>query len=74
MRGGPRAAAMITDNQCYQLAQNLHLQHIAIERKQIDDFFQLDDDFHQKLAQIADCQLAWIPLKISKRQSTGFAI
>ncbi|EEN6691550.1 GntR family transcriptional regulator [Salmonella enterica subsp. enterica serovar Paratyphi B] len=54
-----RAAAMITDNQCYQLAQNLHLQHIAIERKQIDDFFQLDDDFHQKLAQIADCQLAW---------------
>ncbi len=33
-----RAAAMITDNQCYQLAQNLHLQHIAIERKQIDDF------------------------------------
>lgn len=27
--------------------------------QQIDDFFQLDDDFHQKLAQIADCQLAW---------------
>lgn len=36
-----RAAAMITDNQCYQLAQNLHLQHIAIERKQIDDFSSL---------------------------------
>ncbi|MGS9202826.1 FCD domain-containing protein, partial [Salmonella enterica subsp. enterica serovar Infantis] len=54
-----RAAAMITANQCYQLAQNLHLQHIAIERKQIYDFFQLDDDFHQKLAQIAVCQLAW---------------
>lgn len=39
MCGGPSRSAMITDNQCYQLAQNLHLQHIAIERKQIDDFF-----------------------------------
>jgi DNA-binding GntR family transcriptional regulator len=25
----------------------------------LNDFFQLDDEFHQKLAQIADCQLAW---------------
>jgi DNA-binding GntR family transcriptional regulator len=32
---------------------------IAIDRKQLNDFFQLDDEFHQKLAQIADCQLAW---------------
>ncbi len=29
----------------------------AHERKQIDDFSAFDDDFHQKLAQIADCQL-----------------
>lgn len=41
MRGAFAVAAMITDNQCYQLAQNLHLQHIAIERKQIDDFSSL---------------------------------
>jgi DNA-binding GntR family transcriptional regulator len=38
---------------------NLHQQRIAIDRKQLNDFFQLDDEFHQKLAQIADCQLAW---------------
>ena len=45
--------------QCYQLEQNLHQQRIAIERKQLDDFFELDDNFHQLLTQIADCQLAW---------------
>ncbi|POT57422.1 GntR family transcriptional regulator [Citrobacter amalonaticus] len=54
-----RAASMITDSQCYQLEQNLNQQRIAIERKQINDFFDLDDDFHHKLAAIADCQLAW---------------
>ena len=54
-----RAASMITESQCYQLEQNLHQQRIAIERKQLDDFFELDDNFHQLLTQIADCQLAW---------------
>ncbi|EHJ4092176.1 GntR family transcriptional regulator [Escherichia fergusonii] len=54
-----RAASMITEGQCYQLEQNLQLQRIAIERKQLNDFFDLDDDFHQKLATIANCQLAW---------------
>ncbi|WJD48437.1 MULTISPECIES: GntR family transcriptional regulator [unclassified Enterobacter] len=54
-----RAATMINDSQSYQLEQNLHQQRIAIDRKQLNDFFQLDDEFHQKLAQIADCQLAW---------------
>ncbi|WP_312947225.1 GntR family transcriptional regulator [Superficieibacter sp.] len=54
-----RAATMINDNHIYQLEQNLHQQRIAIERKQLNDFFQLDDEFHQKLALIADCQLAW---------------
>lgn len=33
-----RAASMITDNQCYQLEQNLHQQRIAIDRKQLNDF------------------------------------
>jgi DNA-binding GntR family transcriptional regulator len=50
---------MMTDSYCYQLEQNLNQQRTAIERKQLNDFFQLDDEFHQKLAQIADCQLAW---------------
>ncbi|XPE55828.1 FCD domain-containing protein [Shigella flexneri] len=34
-------------------------QRIAIERKQLVLFFELDDSFHQLLTQIADCQLAW---------------
>lgn len=54
-----RAALMIDDSACYQLEQNLNQQRTAIERKQLNDFFELDDNFHQKLAQIADCQLAW---------------
>lgn len=54
-----RAAGMVNDEQLWQLEQNLHQQQIAIERKQLNDFFQLDDELHQKLALIADCQLAW---------------
>ena len=27
--------------------------------EELDDFFELDDNFHQLLTQIADCQLAW---------------
>lgn len=54
-----RAATMITDKQLYQLKQNLHQQRIAIDRLQHNDFFQLDDEFHQLLSLIADCQLAW---------------
>ena len=54
-----RAATMITDAQSYQLEQNLHQQRIAIDRQQLNDFFLLDDEFHQLLSNIADCQLAW---------------
>jgi len=54
-----RAAGMVTDAQLYPLEQNLHQQRTAIDRKQLNDFFLLDDEFHQKLALIADCQLAW---------------
>lgn len=54
-----RAANRVTPEQLYLLEQNLKLQHNAIERNQINDFFLLDDDFHQQLAQIAECQLAW---------------
>ncbi|HHJ4166412.1 TPA: GntR family transcriptional regulator, partial [Raoultella ornithinolytica] len=54
-----RAAGMITAEQIYQLEQNLNQQRIAVERQQLNDFFQLDDEFHQKLSLIADCQLAW---------------
>ncbi|MBS1205320.1 MAG: GntR family transcriptional regulator [Proteobacteria bacterium] len=54
-----RAATLIDDSACYLLEQNLNQQRTAIERKQLNDFFELDDNFHQKLALIADCQLAW---------------
>ncbi|EMH4161045.1 GntR family transcriptional regulator [Pluralibacter gergoviae] len=54
-----RAASLINDEQCYRLEQNLHQQSIAVSRQQVNDFFVLDDEFHQLLSQIADCQLAW---------------
>lgn len=54
-----RAASKVTTEQLYQLEQNLKQQHTAIEENKINDFFVLDDDFHQQLAQIAECQLAW---------------
>ncbi|HHX1816305.1 TPA: GntR family transcriptional regulator [Klebsiella pneumoniae] len=54
-----RAAGMINEEQLYQLEQNLHQQRIAVDRQQLNDFFLLDDEFHQKLSIIADCQLAW---------------
>ncbi len=42
-----RAAGMITAEQIYQLEQNLNQRCIAVERQQLNDFFQLDDEFHQ---------------------------
>ena len=54
-----RAASMVTDNQLYMLEQLLNRQHVAIECSQLDDFFQLDDEFHEQLALVADCRLAW---------------
>ncbi|NUU67907.1 GntR family transcriptional regulator [Enterobacteriaceae bacterium BIT-l23] len=54
-----RAASLINDDWLWQLEQNLSQQRSAIDRQQQNDFFTLDDDFHQKMALIADCQLAW---------------
>ncbi|MTD39709.1 FCD domain-containing protein [Erwinia sp. CPCC 100877] len=54
-----RAATLISDDWLWKLEQNLSQQRSAIDRQQQNDFFSLDDDFHQKLALIADCQLAW---------------
>lgn len=54
-----RAAGMVNDEHLYQLEQNLNQQRTAVERQQLNDFFLLDDEFHQKLSMIADCQLAW---------------
>lgn len=54
-----RAAELITDEQVYQLEQNLYQQRLAVERQQSSAFFQLDDEFHQLISNIADCPLAW---------------
>ncbi|WMY76360.1 GntR family transcriptional regulator [Buttiauxella selenatireducens] len=54
-----RAARMATDEHLYLLEQLLNQQRTAIERNQLDDFFQLDDEFHQQLALVADCPLSW---------------
>ena len=54
-----RAATMATDEHLYMLEQLLNQQRTAIDRNQLDDFFQLDDEFHQQLALVADCSLAW---------------
>lgn len=54
-----RTANMATESDLYMLEQLLNQQRIAIERNQLDDFFQLDDEFHQRLALVADCHLAW---------------
>lgn len=54
-----RAASMATDEHLYMLEQLLNQQRTAIDRNQLDDFFQLDDEFHQQLALVADCRLAW---------------
>jgi DNA-binding GntR family transcriptional regulator len=54
-----RAASMATESHLYMLEQLLNQQRVAIERNQLDDFFQLDDEFHERLALVADCRLAW---------------
>ncbi len=69
-----RAAGMINEEQLYQLEQNLHQQRIAVDRQQLNDFFLLDDEFHQKLSIIADCQLAGRQWKILKPPSIASAI
>ena len=54
-----RAAEKVTHSDLYTLEHLLNQQSVAISDGQIDDFFSLDDKFHQQLALIADCSLAW---------------
>ncbi len=54
-----RAAVMATNNDIYMLELLLGQQHAAIVHAQLDDFFQLDDKFHERLALVANYQLAW---------------
>lgn len=54
-----RAAAMVTDEQIRQLEHNLERQKLAAASQQTREFLALDDQFHQLLTRIADCELAW---------------
>ncbi|MBU4681084.1 GntR family transcriptional regulator [Cedecea davisae] len=54
-----RAAAKVSHSDLYTLEHLLNQQSVAISDGKIDDFFSLDDKFHQQLALIADCSLAW---------------
>ncbi|RLM20816.1 GntR family transcriptional regulator [Brenneria alni] len=54
-----RAAASVTDEQLLMLEHNLRRQELAAQNEQIREFLSLDDDFHQRLTQIANCLLAW---------------
>ncbi len=54
-----RAIARVDDSKLWRLEQNIQQQRSAVARHQLNDFFVLDNKFHQLLAQIADCNLAW---------------
>ncbi|XBS70305.1 GntR family transcriptional regulator [Acerihabitans sp. KWT182] len=54
-----RAASERTDEHVMMLEHNLHRQELAAQNRQIGEFFNLDDDFHRLLTEIADCALAW---------------
>lgn len=54
-----RACERITDEQLLLLEHNLLRQALAAENNQIGEFFELDDQYHRTLADIAGCPLAW---------------
>ncbi len=54
-----RAISRVDDSKLWRLEQNIQQQRSAVARQQPGDFFALDNEFHQLLAQIADCNLAW---------------
>ncbi|WP_413742023.1 GntR family transcriptional regulator [Sodalis sp. RH15] len=54
-----RACACITDEQVLSLEHNLRRQALAADNDKFREFFDLDDSYHQALADIAECQLAW---------------
>ncbi|TKI02804.1 GntR family transcriptional regulator [Martelella alba] len=54
-----RAAAERNEQHVLMLEHNLHRQELAAQNRQMEEFFNLDDDFHRLLTDIADCALAW---------------
>lgn len=53
------ATLLVTKQQIEQLEENLSLQNSCITKTNALDFFNIDDDFHKLLADIAQCSLAW---------------
>ncbi len=54
-----RLAAEISPAHLLTLEHNLHQQRLAAQEGRADVFLLLDDQFHQLLAEFADCALAW---------------
>lgn len=54
-----RATELATETQILQLEQNIYQQNLTVEQKQLHDFLNLDDEFHQQISLMADCPLAW---------------
>jgi hypothetical protein len=67
VRGRPPCRRDDDDSYCYQLEQNLNQQRIAIERKQLNDFFQLMMNFTRSSRKLPIVSLPGIRLKTSKR-------
>lgn len=53
------ATFLATTQQIEQLEENLDIQNSCIIKSNVLDFFNIDDDFHKLLADIAQCSLAW---------------
>lgn len=54
-----KAATMVTPEQLAALKHNLLRQELAAKSDNTAEFLELDDQFHQLFAEIADCPLAW---------------
>ncbi|PJG59261.1 GntR family transcriptional regulator [Aeromonas cavernicola] len=54
-----KAVELVTPAQMLLLEHNLKRQTLAVQNNLLSEFLAFDDQFHQLLADIADCPLAW---------------
>ncbi|WP_213993586.1 FCD domain-containing protein [Sodalis sp. dw_96] len=54
-----RVCECISEDQLMMLEHILRRQALAADNGRVREFFDLDDGYHQALADIAECQLAW---------------
>jgi DNA-binding GntR family transcriptional regulator len=61
-----RVAKTITSLQLASLEHNLHRQTLAAQNGLMREFLELDDNFHQLLAEFTDCMKAWETIEAFK--------